>query len=169
MVAKTKCPGCGEPVSHDRERGRAARRRTYCSRRCRRRAERTRAWNARTAIAAPRAIISRSEGAGTAGGRKAPSNPLKLLAGNSGKGSSPSFWQHAEPSKHASYRMRLAADASLTLVDAGVDCLALDAILRLRGARPVGRGRILSLSRRDRDWSQPRTSTPLSDENAQQD
>jgi hypothetical protein len=93
MVAQTKCPGCGEPVSHDREHGRAARRRTYCKTPCRRRAERTRARNARTAIAFPRAIISRSEGGDTGRGRKAPSNPLKLLADNSGKsGSSPTFW-----------------------------------------------------------------------------
>ena len=85
MVAKTKCPDCGKAVSHEREHGRAARRRTYCTTRCRRRAERTRAWNARSAIAARTAVISGPEGTSTEGGRKATHNPLKLLADNSGK------------------------------------------------------------------------------------
>jgi hypothetical protein len=76
MVAQTKCPGCRKPVSHDHEHGRAARRRTYCLERCRRQAERTRAWNARHASTARRAIISRPEGG--------PSNPLKLLEDKSG-------------------------------------------------------------------------------------
>jgi hypothetical protein len=84
MVAKTKCPGCGEAVSHDLEHGRAVRRKTYCTTRCRRRAERTRTWNARSTIAARAAIMS---------GRKAPSNSLKLLADNSGKSRSRvGFW-----------------------------------------------------------------------------
>jgi hypothetical protein len=106
MVALTKCPGCGEAVSHNREHSRAARRRTYCSTRCRRRAERTRAWNARSAISPRTAIIPGPEGASTRDGRKAPSNPLKSLADNSRKlksrggiwrGDSPfdgDLWQH---------------------------------------------------------------------------
>jgi hypothetical protein len=98
MVAQTRCPGCGEAVSHEREHKRAARRRTYCSIRCRRRAERTRAWNARSAISPRTAIISRPEGGATARGRKAPSNPLKLLADNSGKSrSSIGFWHGDSP------------------------------------------------------------------------
>jgi hypothetical protein len=93
MVAQTKCPGCGEAVSHDLEHGRAARRRTYCSTRCRRRSERTRAWNARSAIFPPTAIIQRPEGGATGRGRKAPSNSLKLLADNSWKSRSRvGFW-----------------------------------------------------------------------------
>jgi hypothetical protein len=95
MVAQTKCPRCGEAVSHDREHGRAARRRTYCSTRCRRRAERSRVWNARNARTA---IISRPEGGATGRGRKAPYNPLKLLADNSGKlRSRVGFWQGGSP------------------------------------------------------------------------
>jgi hypothetical protein len=93
MVAQTKCPGCGAHPS-----ARAARRRTYCSTRCRRRAERTRAWNARHASIARRAIISRPEGGATGRGRKASSNPLKLLEDKSGnRGSRVGFWLGEAP------------------------------------------------------------------------
>ena len=72
--APTRCPGCGGPVRHDDEIGRAARRRSYCSVTCRRRHQRARDFAIRFGDDA----FFRRPGVDTAGGEKAPRKPLKL-------------------------------------------------------------------------------------------